>query len=186
MRPPQWAVVWHRLWGCWVISHVSGRGCAAADRACPRLHAGVQQRSILTNFNLCCREHRTPQIKRIQPPLLRMETMFQAPGQTAPPDNLPNSPGQAPRMPISQTPCVGVPLEGGVLPLSQSSVTRALSQRTLTTLLPGAVQMTFCAASDPSGKPGPGCRVLCATARCKPCSLSVEPVAQWQLHCHKH
>ena len=58
-------------------------------------------------------------------------------------------------MPVSPSPCAGVPLEGGVLPLSQSSVTRALSQRTLSTLLPGAVQMTFCAASDPSGKPGP-------------------------------
>ena len=39
-----------------------------------------------------------------------------------------------------------------MLPLSQSSVTRALSQRTLSSLLPGPVQVSFCAAADPAGE----------------------------------
>lgn len=44
-----------------------------------------------------------------------------------------------------------MPLEGGVLPLPLHSVARALSQRALSMLLPGPVQVTFSAAASPPG-----------------------------------
>ena len=39
-----------------------------------------------------------------------------------------------------------------MLPLPQSSVTRALNQRALAMLLPGAVQVSFTASADPQGE----------------------------------